>query len=127
MIDSGRGFLADTILFLVFYSPTIDQKEVATLSLMQFIVAIIFLKMFHLISQIRVTHMYDTHKCCSFACAGNLGRAFEKAGGLSNAADSDARRQKESRPGEATSQKYVQKRAHANSPVGGLSGMLHKC
>ena len=59
LIDSGRGFLADTILFLVFYSPTIDQKEVATVQLMQFIVAIIFLKMFHLISQIRVTHMFE--------------------------------------------------------------------
>ncbi|CAD7927997.1 unnamed protein product [Amoebophrya sp. A120] len=59
LIDSGRGFLADTILFLVFYSPTIDQKEVATLSLMQFIVGVIFLKMFHLIAQIRVTHMFE--------------------------------------------------------------------
>ncbi|CAD7928517.1 unnamed protein product [Amoebophrya sp. A25] len=59
LIDSGRGFVADTILFLVFYSPTIDQKEVATLALMQFIVGIIFLKMFHLISQIRVGHMFE--------------------------------------------------------------------
>ena len=59
LIDSGRGFLADTILFLVFYSPTIEQKEVSTLYVMQFIVCVIFLKMFHLISQIRVGHMFE--------------------------------------------------------------------
>lgn len=26
LIDSGRGFVADTILFLVFYSPTINDR-----------------------------------------------------------------------------------------------------
>ena len=28
LIDGGRAFLADTILFLVFYSPTIDNADV---------------------------------------------------------------------------------------------------
>eukprot|EP00392_Amoebophrya_sp_AT5.2_P009256 g9284.t1 len=59
LIDTGRGFLADTILFLVFYSPTIDQKEVATFQLMQYIVGVIFLKMFHLMAQIRVSSMFE--------------------------------------------------------------------
>jgi len=59
LIDSGRGFLADTILFLVFYSPTIDSREVQTFYIVQFIVALIFLKTLHLICQIRVTRMFE--------------------------------------------------------------------
>lgn len=59
LIDSGRGFLADTILFLVFYAPTIDNKEVGTVYLIQFICCVIFMKVFHLITQIRVSHMFE--------------------------------------------------------------------
>eukprot|EP00397_Hematodinium_sp_SG-2012_P017005 GEMP01017368.1.p1 GENE.GEMP01017368.1~~GEMP01017368.1.p1 ORF type:complete len:669 (+),score=160.13 GEMP01017368.1:91-2097(+) len=59
LIDTGRGFLADTILFLVFYSPTVDGKEVDTVYLVQFICRIIFMKVFHLIVQIRVSHMFE--------------------------------------------------------------------
>lgn len=59
LIDTGRGFLADTILFLVFYSPTVDGKEVDTPYLVQFICRIIFMKVFHLIVQIRVSHMFE--------------------------------------------------------------------
>lgn len=59
LIDTGRAFLADTILFLVFYSPTVDGKEVDTAYLVQFICRIIFMKVFHLIVQIRVSHMFE--------------------------------------------------------------------
>jgi len=59
LIDTGRGFLADTILFLIFYSPTIDGEEVDTVYLAQFICRIIFMKAFHLIVQIRVSHMFE--------------------------------------------------------------------
>merc|ERR1719197_754580 len=59
LVDSGRGFLADTILFLVFYAPTIDDKEVSTVYLIQFICCVIFMKVFHLITQIRVSHMFE--------------------------------------------------------------------
>jgi len=59
LVDSGRGFLADTILFLVFYAPTIDNKEVGTVQLIQYICCVIFLKVFHLTAQIRVSHMFE--------------------------------------------------------------------
>lgn len=59
LVDSGRGFLADTILFLVFYAPTIDNKEVGTVYLIQYICCVIFMKVFHLTTQIRVSHMFE--------------------------------------------------------------------
>jgi len=59
LVDSGRGFLADTILFLVFYAPTIDNKEVGTFYLIQYICCVIFMKVFHLTTQIRVSHMFE--------------------------------------------------------------------
>lgn len=59
LVDSGRGFLADTILFLVFYAPTIDNREVTTVYLIQYICCVIFMKVFHLTTQIRVSHMFE--------------------------------------------------------------------
>merc|ERR1719253_1896533 len=59
LVDSGRGFLADTILFLVFYAPTIDNREVGTVHLIQYICCVIFMKVFHLVTQIRVSHMFE--------------------------------------------------------------------
>lgn len=59
LVDSGRGFLADTILFLVFYAPTIDNKDVDTVYLIQYVCAVIFMKVFHLTTQIRVSHMFE--------------------------------------------------------------------
>ena len=58
LVETGRRILADTILFLVFYSPTINNKEVATVYLIQAVCGIIFMKVFHLITQIRVTHVH---------------------------------------------------------------------
>eukprot|EP00434_Breviolum_minutum_P040254 symbB.v1.2.035763.t1/scaffold4890.1/size33415/4 len=54
LVDSGRGFLAETILFLVFYAPTIDNREVGTVFLIQYICCV-----FHLTTQIRVSHMFE--------------------------------------------------------------------
>mmetsp|Transcript_87077 Transcript_87077/g.202709 ORF Transcript_87077/g.202709 Transcript_87077/m.202709 type:complete len:584 (-) Transcript_87077:47-1798(-) len=59
LVDSGRGFLADTILFLVFYAPTIDNREVGTVYLIQYVCCVIFMKVFHLTTQIRVSHMFE--------------------------------------------------------------------
>eukprot|EP00928_Gymnodinium_smaydae_P014102 TRINITY_DN15109_c0_g1_i2.p1 TRINITY_DN15109_c0_g1~~TRINITY_DN15109_c0_g1_i2.p1 ORF type:complete len:663 (+),score=131.39 TRINITY_DN15109_c0_g1_i2:220-2208(+) len=59
LVDSGRAFLADTILFLVFYAPTIDNQEVGTVYLIQYICCVIFMKVFHLTTQIRVSHMFE--------------------------------------------------------------------
>lgn len=59
LVDSGRGFLAETILFLVFYAPTIDNREVGTVFLIQYICCVIFMKVFHLTTQIRVSHMFE--------------------------------------------------------------------
>mmetsp|Transcript_32958 Transcript_32958/g.70970 ORF Transcript_32958/g.70970 Transcript_32958/m.70970 type:complete len:688 (+) Transcript_32958:230-2293(+) len=59
LVDSGRGFLADTILFLVFYAPTINNREVGTVYLIQYICCVIFMKVFHLTTQIRVSHMFE--------------------------------------------------------------------
>ncbi|CAK0853613.1 unnamed protein product [Prorocentrum cordatum] len=59
LVDSGRSFLADTILFLVFYGPTIDSKEVATVRCIQYICCVIFMKVLHLITHTRVSHMFE--------------------------------------------------------------------
>eukprot|EP00927_Polykrikos_kofoidii_P027303 TRINITY_DN24070_c0_g3_i2.p1 TRINITY_DN24070_c0_g3~~TRINITY_DN24070_c0_g3_i2.p1 ORF type:complete len:702 (+),score=113.45 TRINITY_DN24070_c0_g3_i2:101-2206(+) len=59
LVDSGRGFVADTILFLVFYAPTIDNQEVGTVYMIQYICCVIFMKGFHLATQIRVSHMFE--------------------------------------------------------------------
>eukprot|EP00913_Durusdinium_trenchii_P033841 g31679.t1 len=48
LVDSGRGFLAETILFLV-----------GTVFLIQYICCVIFMKVFHLTTQIRVSHMFE--------------------------------------------------------------------
>ncbi|EEQ97171.1 conserved hypothetical protein, partial [Perkinsus marinus ATCC 50983] len=59
LIDSGRGFVADTILFLVFYSPTINDREVSTVQLVRYVCLAICLKVFHLVAQIRVGHIFE--------------------------------------------------------------------
>lgn len=59
LMENGRSMIADTILFLIFYSPTINGKEVHTSSLIQFIGVIMILKFFHSIAQIRVSRMFE--------------------------------------------------------------------
>ncbi|KAF4736982.1 E3 ubiquitin-protein ligase hrd1 [Perkinsus olseni] len=59
LIDSGRGFVADTILFLVFYSPTINDREVSTVELIKYVCLAICCKVFHLVAQIRVGHIFE--------------------------------------------------------------------
>lgn len=59
LIENGRSMIADTILFLIFYSPTINGKEVQTTSLIHFIGWILILKLFHSIAQIRVSRMFE--------------------------------------------------------------------
>ena len=59
LMENGRSMIADTILFLIFYSPTINGKEVQTTSLIQFIGVILILKLFHSIAQIRVSRMFE--------------------------------------------------------------------
>ena len=59
LIENGRSIVADTLLFLIFYSPTINGREVATLSLIQYIGVNLILKVFHSISQIRTSRMFE--------------------------------------------------------------------
>jgi hypothetical protein len=59
LMENGRSMIADTILFLIFYSPTINGKDVHTSSLIQFIGVIMVLKLFHSIVQIRVSRMFE--------------------------------------------------------------------
>jgi hypothetical protein len=59
LMENGRSMIADTILFLIFYSPTINGKEIQTTSLIQFIGVILILKLFHSIGQIRVSRMFE--------------------------------------------------------------------
>ena len=59
LIDSGRSMVADTLLFLIFYSPTINGKELPTASLVQYIGLILVLKVFHSIAQIRTSRMFE--------------------------------------------------------------------
>ncbi|KAL7068774.1 zinc finger, C3HC4 type domain-containing protein [Cryptosporidium serpentis] len=59
IIEQGRGFLVDTVLFLLISNPTIDNKEVGPLVLTRYITIIIGLKMLHLVAHIRVSHMFE--------------------------------------------------------------------
>ncbi|KAL5366991.1 HRD1 like membrane associated RING finger containing protein [Cryptosporidium parvum] len=59
IIDQGRMFLLDTIFFLLFSSPTIDNIEVGAMVLSRYITLILVLKLLHLISHIRINHMFE--------------------------------------------------------------------
>jgi E3 ubiquitin-protein ligase synoviolin len=59
LVENCRGMIADTLLFLIFYSPTINGKEVSTAHLVQFIGVILILKIFHSISLIRTGRMFE--------------------------------------------------------------------
>ena len=59
LVDNGRSMVADTLLFLIFYSPTINGKELPTTSLVQYIGLILVLKVFHSIAQIRTSRMFE--------------------------------------------------------------------
>ena len=59
LIENGRSMVADTLLFLIFYSPTINGREIATASLVQYIGANLVLKVFHSIGQIRTSRMFE--------------------------------------------------------------------
>ena len=59
LVENGRSMIADTILFLIFYSPTINGREISTVTLVQFIALILVLKVFHSICQIRITRMFE--------------------------------------------------------------------
>lgn len=59
IIDQGRMFLLDTIFFLLFSSPTIDNVEVGAMVLSRYITLVLILKLLHLISHIRINHMFE--------------------------------------------------------------------
>ncbi|KAH8740672.1 HRD1 like membrane associated RING finger containing protein [Cryptosporidium ryanae] len=62
IIDQGRVFLLDTIFFLLFSSPTINNVEVGAMVLSKYITLILLLKMLHLITHIRINHMFEVEK-----------------------------------------------------------------
>ncbi|KAF7456410.1 putative ERAD-associated E3 ubiquitin-protein ligase HRD1, partial [Cryptosporidium felis] len=59
IIDQGRMFLLDTIFFLLFSSPTIDNVEVGAMVISRYITLVLILKLLHLISHIRINHMFE--------------------------------------------------------------------
>lgn len=59
LVENGRGMVADTLLFLIFYSPTVNGRELSTLQLVQFIGVILVLKIFHSVAQIRTSRMFE--------------------------------------------------------------------
>ncbi|OII73683.1 membrane associated RING finger containing protein [Cryptosporidium ubiquitum] len=59
IIDQGRMFLLDTIFFLLFSSPTVDNVEVGAMVLSRYITLVLVLKLLHLISHIRINHMFE--------------------------------------------------------------------
>ncbi len=58
-MENGRSIVADTILFLIFYSPTIDNKEASTALIVQAICCLLVLKFFHAVGLIRVSRMFE--------------------------------------------------------------------
>jgi E3 ubiquitin-protein ligase synoviolin len=59
LIENGRSMVADTLLFLIFYSPTISGREIGTTTLIQYIGMILILKVFHSIASIRTGRMFE--------------------------------------------------------------------
>lgn len=59
LVENGRGMVADTLLFLVFFSPTVNGRELSTLQLVQFIGVILVLKIYHSVAQIRTSRMFE--------------------------------------------------------------------
>ena len=59
LIENGRSMVADTLLFLIFYSPTISGREISTIVLVQNIGMILVLKIFHSIASIRTGRMFE--------------------------------------------------------------------
>ena len=59
LIENGRSMVADTLLFLIFYSPTISGREIGTVTLVQNIGMILILKVFHSIASIRTSRMFE--------------------------------------------------------------------
>ncbi|CBZ52191.1 hypothetical protein NCLIV_019800 [Neospora caninum Liverpool] len=59
VLDSGRGFLLDTVLFLVLSSPTLDGVEVSTYALAKFLLIVVSLKTAHLVVQIRGGTLFE--------------------------------------------------------------------
>ena len=59
LIENGRSMVADTLLFLIFYSPTISGREISTIVLVQNIGMILILKIFHSIASIRTGRMFE--------------------------------------------------------------------
>ncbi|KAH7649862.1 hypothetical protein FG379_001706 [Cryptosporidium bovis] len=62
IIDQGRMFLLDTIFFLLFSSPTINNVEVGAMVLSRYITLVLLLKMLHLIIHIRINHMFEVER-----------------------------------------------------------------
>eukprot|EP00914_Ancora_sagittata_P007003 GHVO01013889.1.p1 GENE.GHVO01013889.1~~GHVO01013889.1.p1 ORF type:complete len:564 (-),score=67.35 GHVO01013889.1:435-2126(-) len=60
LIDNGKSFIMDTILFLVLAEPTIDGRDVPPLILIKHISVVIAMKTGHIISQIRTAHIFQT-------------------------------------------------------------------
>ncbi|PFH36036.1 zinc finger, C3HC4 type (RING finger) domain-containing protein [Besnoitia besnoiti] len=59
ILDSGRGFLLDTVLFLVLSSPTLEGSEVSSYALAKFLFIVVSLKTAHLVVQIRGSTMFE--------------------------------------------------------------------
>ena len=62
LTDSSKSFIADTLLFLVFYAPSVDDREhnsMHALALVAVVSGAIFTKFFHLVASERVGHMFE--------------------------------------------------------------------
>uniref|UniRef100_A0A0G4FIQ2 RING-type E3 ubiquitin transferase n=1 Tax=Chromera velia CCMP2878 TaxID=1169474 RepID=A0A0G4FIQ2_9ALVE len=59
LIEQGRAFLFDTILFLVFSSPLVEGREAGTVHLFQCICWLVALRLSHIVVQVRLGHMFE--------------------------------------------------------------------
>ena len=57
--DSCKSVIADTLILFVFYAPTVDGREVGTGVLIVAVCLMIYLKVFHIITSIRVSNMFE--------------------------------------------------------------------
>ena len=53
VLDNGRGFLLDTVLFLVLSSPTLNGDELSPLPLAKYLLLLVTLKIMHIVLQIK--------------------------------------------------------------------------
>ncbi|KAK2195696.1 hypothetical protein BdWA1_002289 [Babesia duncani] len=59
LLESGRNYLMDAVLFLVLSKPRYNGKEIIITDLAKYLTFLVALKSFHILLHIRLSHMFE--------------------------------------------------------------------